>query len=497
MKIMEGLLVLCFLLFCFASTTVLAAEEKNGDYTTEDLNETEMIHESVEELRVESEEVVDEEPTEEDVVTIQSYTAEITGLTWVMRDTYIDVGAAYTTNDLNVQFRWLEYNLDTEQWRTIAGWNSGNWASWKSNVGDYWLHCEMRTSDGQVVTKTMSFHYTAGNLKITGTYAGFTEAYDTTVLLGMTGSLTSGVKYSFKIYNVDTGVWTSISDKKVNNWVTWGAKTGTYWTHFELYTDDGRLADTKTYAFGSTEPVRRALIMGETSTNQVPIGDVDNMNLLNINSTYYGKPFYSSVKFANKTKAQIISKIQTTFADTVDSDVSYLYFTCHGGDGGKLYLEPNQLTFTPLELRNIIDTYIKGKVVIVIDSCHSGGSINKDSTDDLEEFASSFIQVFEDESKSGELQSDRFAVLCSSRNDEPSYGGSTVSVATKYWLEGAGWSVTSGSICSLFADSNGDNKVSLDELYQYSYDKVVKYMDNQQHTVCSPEGSEIVLFGRY
>ena len=221
------------------------------------------------------------------------------------------------------------------------------------------------------------------------------------------------------------------------------------------------------------------------------------MNLLNINSTYYGKPFYSSVKFANKTKAQIISKIQTTFADTVDSDVSYLYFTCHGGDGGKLYLEPNQLTFTPLELRNIIDTYIKGKVVIVIDSCHSGGSINKDSTDDLEEFASSFIQVFEDESKSGELQSDRFAVLCSSRNDEPSYGGSTVSVATKYWLEGAGWSVTSGSICSLFADSNGDNKVSLDELYQYSYDKVVKYMDNQQHTVCSPEGSEIVLFGRY
>lgn len=92
---MEGLLVLCFLLFCFASTTVLAAEEKNGDYTTEDLNETEMIHESGEELRVESEEVVDEEPTEEDVVTIQSYTAEITGLTWVMRDTYIDGGVEY------------------------------------------------------------------------------------------------------------------------------------------------------------------------------------------------------------------------------------------------------------------------------------------------------------------------------------------------------------------------------------------------------------------
>lgn len=40
-----------------------------------------MLHESGEGLKLESEEVVIEEATEEDVVATQSYTEEITGLT--------------------------------------------------------------------------------------------------------------------------------------------------------------------------------------------------------------------------------------------------------------------------------------------------------------------------------------------------------------------------------------------------------------------------------
>ncbi|MDK6614254.1 hypothetical protein QP286_26865, partial [Escherichia coli] len=62
---------------------------------------------------------------------------------WIVRDNDIAVGAnAYSNKTL--EYRWLSYNLSTQQWATIADWSTGNWASWVTRPGDYWLHCEVR-----------------------------------------------------------------------------------------------------------------------------------------------------------------------------------------------------------------------------------------------------------------------------------------------------------------------------------------------------------------
>ena len=120
----------------------------------------------------------------------------------------------------------MPYNLTTKQWRAFSGWSKGNWASWK--------------------TETMAFRYTAGDSKISGTYSGWRNGE---VLLGAT-TVNQNTKIQFKIYNLDTQQWSYLTDENNrSNWVSWQAKKGNYWVHFESRTDDGRLADTNTYCF--------------------------------------------------------------------------------------------------------------------------------------------------------------------------------------------------------------------------------------------------------
>lgn len=426
-----------------------------------------------------------------------AYTGSLDAVCYQEQDYWMDFGVYYTTNDPNVQFRWLEYNVQTQQWKVIQNWSSSNWVSWKTNYGDYWLQCEMKTSDGQVRYKTVTHKYYAGRTRIKEVCIEPTAEGDGTYRLGATSMLSSGVKFSVLIYDTNAKTWKTLVYRNSYSWTDWVPKTGSYWVRFEVYTPDGRMGEEKTFTRTTREPVRRALLLGETSTNQVPISDVNNMYSLNNQSSFYGTRFNVNTSFANKTKRQILDKIQSVFANTTENDVSYLYFTCHGGLGGTLYLTTSSTaTFTPAELRTTIDKYIKGKVVIMIDSCYSGGAINKSVSDSAEHFAEDFIEEFY-ASKSGELAADRFQVLCASRKDETSLGGSVISLATRFWLRGAGWNYETKTACNLEADVDGDDKVTLKELYQYSYDKVKEHSNNRQHVVCSPANSEFVLYGRY
>lgn len=169
------------------------------------------------------------------------------GLAWKYQQDSIDVGVAYESNNPGAQFRWQSYNLDTKEWETIADWNPGNWVTWKAEAGNYWLHCEMRTPDGKSTDQaTICFAYTGGNTQIAGTYAGYRSADE--ILLGCASNTKwVGERYSFKIYDLDAKTWTTISDKQYGQWQVWKPKRGNYWVHYELYTADGRLSDTRTY----------------------------------------------------------------------------------------------------------------------------------------------------------------------------------------------------------------------------------------------------------
>lgn len=165
---------------------------------------------------------------------------------WVVRDEDIAVGASVNAPYTDLEYKWQSYNVNTGKWKTIANWNSANWAGWSDDVGTYWLHLEVRdaASKTSVGEKTIAFAYVPGSKRINATYAGW-QSKD--VLLGVSSDNAQG-RYKIKIYDVNKQQWVAGFN---GQWAVWEKPSkGIYWTHFELYTSNGKLVETKTYAFG-------------------------------------------------------------------------------------------------------------------------------------------------------------------------------------------------------------------------------------------------------
>lgn len=167
-------------------------------------------------------------------------------LLWVVRDEDIAVGASVNAPYTDLEYKWQSYNVNAGKWKTIANWNSANWAGWSDDVGTYWLHLEVRdaASKTSVGEKTIAFAYVPGSKRINATYAGW-QSKD--VLLGVSSDNAQG-RYKIKIYDVNKQQWVAGFN---GQWAVWEKPSkGIYWTHFELYTSNGKLVETKTYAFG-------------------------------------------------------------------------------------------------------------------------------------------------------------------------------------------------------------------------------------------------------
>ncbi|WP_115726954.1 glycoside hydrolase family 25 protein [Actinomyces culturomici] len=167
-------------------------------------------------------------------------------LTWFLRDEDIAVGASLAkTYAKPVEYRFQEYDVAAGKWRTFADWTGANWAGWASTAGTYWLHVEARDASTHKTlgTQTIAFAYKAGTTRITGTFAGWRSDG---ILLGAVSNNPKATT-RIKIYDTATKQW--VADFK-GPWALWHPKKGVYWTHFEVYTSDGRLAQTLTYAFG-------------------------------------------------------------------------------------------------------------------------------------------------------------------------------------------------------------------------------------------------------
>ena len=247
---------------------------------------------------------------------------------------------------------------------------------------------------------------------------------------------------------------------------------------------------------------RRALVLGETSTIEVPIEDVNAME-----KVFSNQNFSEVVRFPDKTKSEIIAKMEELFKSSSESDVNYLYLTCHGGEDGKIAIGSDGLTFSGWELASILKQY-KGKFVVMLDCCYSGtiidvGKPNKKVASKSEERfdEQAFLAGFSTgnlASKNGEMLDSKFLVLCASCKDEESYSAVGVgSLATRYWAMGTGWDPLQNRMISPMADTNTNGKITLEELYQYSYPLVLEdasQIHEEQHVSVYPENSQFVLF---
>lgn len=234
---------------------------------------------------------------------------------------------------------------------------------------------------------------------------------------------------------------------------------------------------------------RRALVLGETSTRAVPIEDVNAME-----KVFSNQNFREVVRFPDKTKSEIIAKMEELFESSSESDVNYLYFTCHGGrDGrdGRIYLGSDGQTFSGWELASILKQY-KGKFVVMLDCCYSGTIIDVGESD--EKAVSKSAEVFDEQAFLAGFSTGDVA----SKNGEKSYSAVGVgSLATRYWAMGTGWNSLQNRMISPMADTNTNGKITLEELYQYSYPLVLEAASSsnkEQHVSVYPENSQFVLF---
>ena len=247
---------------------------------------------------------------------------------------------------------------------------------------------------------------------------------------------------------------------------------------------------------------RRALVLGETSTIAVPIEDVNAME-----KVFSNQNFSEVVRFPDRTKSEIIAKMQELFKSSSESDVNYLYFTCHGGEDGTISIGSDETSFSGWELASILKQY-KGKFVVMLDCCYSGTIIDADKPN--KKVASKSEKRFDEQaflagfstgdiaSKNGEMLDSKFLVLCASCMGEESYSAVGIgSLATRYWAMGTGWDSLQNKIISPMADTNTNGKITLEELYQYSYPLVLEAVSSsnkEQHVSVYPKNSQFVLF---
>ena len=247
---------------------------------------------------------------------------------------------------------------------------------------------------------------------------------------------------------------------------------------------------------------RRALVLGETSTRAVPIEDVNAME-----KAFSNQNFSEVVRFPDKTKAEIIAKMEELFKSSSESDVNYLYFTCHGGKDGTIAIGSDKTSFSGWELASILKQY-RGKFVVMLDCCYSGTIIDVGKSD--EKAVSNSEERFDEQaflagfstgdlaSKNGEMLDSKFLVLCASWKGEKSYSAVGVgSLATRYWAMGTGWDSLQNRMISPMADTNTNGKITLEELYQYSYPLVLEdasKIHEEQHVSVYPKNSQFVLF---
>ncbi|WEV72349.1 GH25 family lysozyme [Bifidobacterium sp. ESL0790] len=159
------------------------------------------------------------------------------------RDEDIAVCGVVNTPNPNVEYEFLSYDLAAKVWKPIAWWQDANCAGWTENVGDYWLHLEVRDKASQNIigTKTIVMRYST-NATITGIYVG-PQGRD--LLLGA-ASNDSRAKYVMKLYDVSANKWFTQFNQQ---WAVWHPHRGVFWVDYELYTSDGRLADSTIHVF--------------------------------------------------------------------------------------------------------------------------------------------------------------------------------------------------------------------------------------------------------
>ena len=149
------------------------------------------------------------------------------------------------------------------------------------------------------------------------------------------------------------------------------------------------------YAASDNAVTRRALIIGNTNYAQSPLTapayDARHMQELFRQMNYTGTmgaaseqgamPDENIVRKTDRTRGQMLQDIAAAFAGADEDDVSYFYYSGHGSvynsEAQLVGVDLNYLSLS--DLKEALDA-VQGIKVVILDSCFSGGFVNKAKT---------------------------------------------------------------------------------------------------------------------
>ena len=221
-----------------------------------------------------------------------------------------------------------------------------------------------------------------------------------------------------------------------------------------------------------------------------------------------GKISYKKVEtYSNLTKAGIASAVNGVAGwGADDDDVTVVYYTGHGASSGLVGVEHRSTAsgiYAFSQLQSVLSN-VPGKVIVLMDSCESGGLINKSAAGE-ESFADSAIAAFSGGLSSKAITSgSKFHVIASSSKDQSSWAKTDLyGLATWALCEAMGWSHNGANagnrLDSLEGDINGDSMVTVGEAYataaQAVSEELAKYKRTQDMKAY-PTNSGLVLISR-
>ncbi len=284
---------------------------------------------------------------------------------------------------------------------------------------------------------------------------------------------------------------------------------------------DSATATAEAFTVGSTEPVYRALLVGNTypGTNMThPGSDTDVAGMRTMLGKMTATPYRISTK-SNLSADSMVSAIQNTFAGATANDVSLFYFSGHGTNAaGTSYhgaLVGTGTTYlTVARLKTVLDE-IPGKKVVILDSCHSGQMIARSgevtvvgvSKAELNSFNSKVVSAFAAQTRGpNDLANSGYYVITAAHSTEEcitmGYDGDKDGELEKRFglftynlCLGSGWNLATNVNRSLSADSDGDNAITLYEAYSYARYKSQQSNPGQTAQIY-PSNSSLVIWAK-
>ena len=223
------------------------------------------------------------------------------------------------------------------------------------------------------------------------------------------------------------------------------------------------------------------------------VNDVNGMEADLLQGTPWGGATVVTLLNSNATKANIQNAIGSLASQVTAQDTFFFYYSGHGSNsGGTAYIVPADTDLTTASL--IADTEMQAwlsavnssaKKVVIFDSCHSGGFVNRQvATDAVPRFValSTSEQNFTGRGFSRQLELlSNIVFLGACRGSELSYegnvnGGTVHGYFTYHCMQGLGTGTTIGP-----AGSGGI--ISAEGLFSYAAPLTVSYSSNVQNPV--------------